>query len=208
MARRYLIFRSCLQREVVRGSFFTEPLDLQDLSQATARWGEQGWVFLTLWPNVVVFRGIRHGATIDILTKLGGEYDHIRSSYSEIQDKPGRWSEGITTERRPWLPPEIITGGDPSRPGQELIFTPNGRWQNFTPMRYFGPHGMWPQILVQNAEWVMKGPKQNRILPFPDLARGGDYRMLYANGGPGLVNWYREVFTSWREQRHRAIGAA
>jgi type IV secretion system protein VirD4 len=170
---------------------------LQDLSQAVDRWGEQGKGFLTLWPNVVAYRGLREKSTLDLLSELGGSYDHIKSNYSEIHDKPGQWSEGISSERRPWLPPEILEHGDPSRPGEELIFRAGGGWQYFRPVKYFS--GFWAWVLVQSAEWTLKGgPKANHALPFPDLARGGDFRTLHATGGDGLVRWYSEVHDTWR----------
>jgi type IV secretory pathway TraG/TraD family ATPase VirD4 len=175
---------------------------LQDLSQARARWGEAGKGFLTLWQNVIVMRGARDRETVDLLSMLGGQYDHIKSSYSEIQDKPGRWSEGISSERRPWLPPEMIAGGDPSRPGEELVFTPGGHWSHFKPVKYF--EGFWTTTLIQSAEWTLKDRPANHVLPLPDLARGGDYRALHAVGGPGVTRWFDEV----RERQRRAVEAA
>jgi type IV secretory pathway TraG/TraD family ATPase VirD4 len=176
---------------------------LQDLSQAEARWGTAGKGFLTLWQNIVVMRGIRHADTINLLSMLSGEYDHTKSTYSENRSAivGSQWSESLSSERRRRLPPEIISGGDPNRPGEELIFTPGGKWQYFKPIRYFS--GVWPWILTQSAEWALKGPAQNWVLPLPDLARGGDYRALHAAGGDVLVRWFQEVQQQWREQNQQ-----
>jgi hypothetical protein len=38
-------------------------------------------------------------------------------------------------------------------------------------------------MLVQWAEWTMRGPISQRVLPFPDLAHWWRFRGLHAAGG-------------------------
>lgn len=48
---------------------------LQDLSQARARWGEAAYGFLSLFGAKVVLPGIGDMATLDLVSRLGGEVD-------------------------------------------------------------------------------------------------------------------------------------
>jgi type IV secretion system protein VirD4 len=169
---------------------------LQDLAQAKARWGKAADGFLTLWGYVSVMRNIRDRETLDLLSQLGGEYDHPTTNFSQSHGNWGMWSESRGHERRRRLPVDVISHGDPAHQGEELLFGPDG-WQYVRPLRYF--QAPWAPTLIQSAEWALKRPGIPKALPLPDLARGGDYRGLYAIGGSGYVDWMKEIQAKHRQ---------
>lgn len=183
---------------------------LQDLSQAVARWGEVGRGFLTLWQNVIVMPGIRHGDTLELLSMLVGDYDRpirtrgdsqaLAPNLLGFQRRVWMQSDSETTQRQRILPPEDIYRGNPARKSEVLVFTPGGGWEHVSLQRYWvGPP--WPWVLLQSAEWSLRGPVEDCLLPFPELMRGGDPRPLLATGGQGLVDWYRELVEEWRSNQ-------
>jgi type IV secretory pathway TraG/TraD family ATPase VirD4 len=178
---------------------------LQDLSQATARWGDAGKGFLTLWQNVVVMRGIRDDSTIELLSKLIGDYDRPMTSQSEQHSRFGwgtDWMRQESIMRQRMVPPDAIYRGDQQHPNRCLIFTPNGGWTNFDTMRYFD--WPWSVILIQSIAATLRGSDQEQWhLPLPVLAPGGDTRNLFAQGGQDLVDWWLEVHTSWTRKNGR-----
>jgi type IV secretion system protein VirD4 len=84
---------------------------LQDLSQARHRWGDQAAGFLSLFGTKLVLPGVADLATLQLVSKLGGEIDIPHRSTSQ-----GPWwaaSHGArsvtwTTQRQPRLPVDAI----------------------------------------------------------------------------------------------------
>ncbi len=64
------------------GQGITSLVCLQDLSQARLRWGREADAFLSLFPVTVVLPGIADLPTLEALSKLGGEHDMPRRSFS------------------------------------------------------------------------------------------------------------------------------
>jgi hypothetical protein len=79
--------------------------------------------------------------------------------------------------------PLVITGGDPSRPGEELIFT--AREVTGSGSGHSATFQRWTSMLVQSAEWTMRGPISQRVLPFPDLAHWWRFSRTPCGGRSG-----------------------
>jgi hypothetical protein len=187
---------------------------LQDLSQAVARWGTVGEGFLTIWQNVVVLPGIMHQSTVELLSLLIGDFDRIVPNQGQAQAlTPGPFgfqrriwlqSEGESIQRQRKLPPDAIYQGNPNKKREVLVFTPNGGWQHVDLMRYwsFGGPCPWPGILTKSSEAALRdGRSQNWALPLPELDQGGNVQYLFDAGGQGLVDWWLEVKTLWRQRQ-------
>lgn len=93
---------------------------LQDLSQATARWGRLGEGFVTLFNDKVIFPGIGDRRTLEALSVLAG--DHEVETVSLTEGQPRRGLAGLlgrrsapqatyATRRQPRLPPDVIAQG-------------------------------------------------------------------------------------------------
>jgi type IV secretory pathway TraG/TraD family ATPase VirD4 len=91
---------------------------LQDLSQASARWGREADGFLSLFQAKVVFPGIGDMRTLETISRLAGEIDVRHTS----QTRP-RWAFGLghhahgsrtdSTRRERLFPVEAIAQGRP-----------------------------------------------------------------------------------------------
>jgi type IV secretory pathway TraG/TraD family ATPase VirD4 len=92
---------------------------LQDLSQATARWGREAEGFLSLFQAKVVFPGIGDIATVETISKLAGEVDVPHSSRTKsppwvalFGHRP-QFSRTDTTRRERRLPLDMVAQGHP-----------------------------------------------------------------------------------------------
>jgi hypothetical protein len=187
---------------------------LQDLSQATARWGDVGHGFLTLWQNVLVLPGIRDRATLELLSMLIGDKDrHIQTeswgeqsvSYpSGIPQREWFQSRSEHIDRVPRLPPDVIYRGNQYDPAQVLHFSPNGGWGWVRLLKYW-QHQPWPGILLQSANHVLDGDEENCALPLPNLARGGDYRALRDVGGEDMARWFWHLQQTWQSKQRPSL---
>jgi type IV secretory pathway TraG/TraD family ATPase VirD4 len=98
---------------------------LQDLSQASAKWGREADGFLTLFGTKLVFPGVGDSRTLEALSTLGGDMDVSTRSVTSpratgwaaiVGRRPGSTrTDSIRRERR--LPPDSIARG---RPGSIL----------------------------------------------------------------------------------------
>jgi type IV secretion system protein VirD4 len=106
----------------------------QDLTQATARWGEEGKGFLSTFGTLVVLPGVKHRETLEALSLLIGDYDRRMTAYSRTKTgNPGWFSSVVpsgtgpsvsesrteSTQRQRILPPDEISKG---RAGKALVF--------------------------------------------------------------------------------------
>jgi type IV secretion system protein VirD4 len=192
---------------------------LQDLSQATARWGEVGQGFLTLWQNVLVLPGIRDRATLELLSLLIGNEQRAywtqswseQAMYSPSGQYQREWTQGRSeqVERTPRLPPDEIYRGNPNDPSEVLHFSPNGGWGHIRLMKYWSGQP-WPGILLQSTDRVLRGVNmeeelgryaENWALPLPNLARGGDLSALRATGGEDMARWYWHLQQRWESKQ-------
>jgi hypothetical protein len=179
---------------------------IQGIGQAIHRYGKAGEEFLTMFQTTCVLRGIKHRESMELLSILCGEYDRPMVSYGEsFSGGTRQWSETRSTVRQRILAPDEITRGHPTDKRAMLTFTPDGSWRYVRQLPYY-VGAPWPAILLQSAEWAMSGVfGGNRSLPFPDLARDGDYSALYATGGAEMVDWYNELHNEWERHRGTAI---
>ena len=95
---------------------------LQDLSQATSRWGRLGEGFITLFNCKVIFPGIGDRRTLEALSLLAGEHEVEVVSLSEgprlsglagLFGRRGGPQATYSTRREPRLPPDAIAAGPP-----------------------------------------------------------------------------------------------
>jgi type IV secretion system protein VirD4 len=93
---------------------------LQDLSQATARWGRLGEGFVTLFNTKVIFPGIGDRRTLEALSVLAGDHEVEVVSLTEgprAKGLPGLFGRRLSpqatysTRRQPRLPPDAIAQG-------------------------------------------------------------------------------------------------
>ncbi len=93
---------------------------LQDLSQATARWGRLGEGFMTLFNCKVIFPGIGDRRTLEALSLLAGEHEVEAVSVTEggrLRGLPGLLGRRggpqttYSTRKEPRLPPDAIAAG-------------------------------------------------------------------------------------------------
>lgn len=89
---------------------------LQDLSQARHRWGRRAEGFLSLFGSKVVLPGIGDAATLELVSRLGGEIDvPVRSQTRGAWYGPG-WgapTTTVTTRRQRALPFEQVSQQPP-----------------------------------------------------------------------------------------------
>lgn len=99
---------------------------IQDLSQVIARWHDEGRGFLSLFQNILVYPGIRHRETLELLSELVGDQDRE----IVLGDTP-------RMERVRTLPPGEIAAGIDEKPRLGL----------------FLPHGDRPYYLWSSQYW-------------------------------------------------------
>ena len=90
---------------------------LQDLSQARQRWGRAADGFLSLFGTKLVLPGIGDLATLELVSRLGGEVDVPARSVSHILGAGARPRVTWTTQRQRRLPVEAVSQQPRHRPG-------------------------------------------------------------------------------------------
>lgn len=184
---------------------------LQTLGQ-TSRWGEEGKSLQTLFNNVLVLPGCREKDVNDLWSTLVGDFDQEvwQGSWSGT-GKDKEWNASQSWQRRRRLEPSDIYSGNPNDRDAALVFHSH-TWQWATLQIYFRT-GLWPVMLKASATFACRVPEiVNQGLPYPDLARRGDYSHLAAIHPELAKEFYREqlmysqhqqAMTTWRQ---RAIG--
>ena len=119
----------------------------QDLSQARSRWGPVADGFPTLFGVKVVLGGINDMRTLDMISRLAGEFEVPHNSVNRRAWPIGRQHPTITlsTRRQPRLPVDVIANLPPGesilikgpRPPTLLHLTPWFRTAPFTEARRF-----------------------------------------------------------------------
>jgi type IV secretory pathway TraG/TraD family ATPase VirD4 len=82
---------------------------LQDLSQARQRWGRAADGFLSLFGTKLILPGIGDLATLELISRLGGEIDVPAHSVSHDRWRWGAGSVTWTTHRQRRLPVEAVS---------------------------------------------------------------------------------------------------
>jgi type IV secretory pathway TraG/TraD family ATPase VirD4 len=126
---------------------------LQDLSQARQRWGPAADGFLSLFGTKLVLPGIGDLATLELVSRLGGEIDVPASSVSS-----DRWGWGAatvtwSTHRQPRLPVDAVSQ---QPPGTALVLSGARR----------------PELVVLPPWWSIGA---FRSVPAPELEGGGRF---------------------------------
>jgi type IV secretion system protein VirD4 len=120
---------------------------LQDLSQARQRWGRAADGFLSLFGTKLVLPGIGDLATLELVSRLGGEIDVPARSVSH---NPWNWGTGTvtwSTQRQRRLPVEAVSQQPPggalvlagSRPPERVGLPPWWVVPPFRPARPLQP---------------------------------------------------------------------
>jgi type IV secretory pathway TraG/TraD family ATPase VirD4 len=155
---------------------------VQDLALIKERWKTAGESFLTLFGDVLVFPGIRHGDTLEIVSKLIGEYDREVPGTSSQYGPQSSYTESTSIKRERIMPPDVVSrGADPANPDLVVHLSPRGpSLLSATPYWRAAP---WPQILTDLIEWSLEKPVSawpqrlgrsepeplRTALPIPDL---------------------------------------
>jgi type IV secretory pathway TraG/TraD family ATPase VirD4 len=116
---------------------------LQDLSQARQRWGRAADGFLSLFGTKLVLPGIGDLATLELISRLGGEMDVPSRS---VTHNPWRWGPGSvtwSTHRQRRLPVDTVSQQPPggalvlagSRPPERVWLPPWWAVPEFRPAR-------------------------------------------------------------------------
>ncbi len=154
---------------------------LQDLSQAKRIWGtEQGKGLLTLFQNVLVFRGIRDFETLQAISAIAGQawievYGSNQGTSSSGLFDPVNQSSGMSVSQQlvPALPLDSIVRGHPQYPDAVLWLRPDGshQWVHNAPYYRARP---WVPILVQTMEDIARLPLDDprHLLRVPHLFDG------------------------------------
>jgi len=139
---------------------------LQDLSQARARWGQQGEAFVSLFGTTVVLRGIADLPTLDALSALGGEIEITTRTVGTAQGGDGRLlpSTSLSTIWRRRLPVDAIARG---APGAALAVDSTNRigWVGLTPAHTTAP---WCHLLGRERPVRPRDTRDDRPAPVLD----------------------------------------
>ncbi|WP_158548585.1 type IV secretory system conjugative DNA transfer family protein [Blastococcus sp. TF02A-26] len=178
---------------------------LQDISQAKRIWGaELGKGLLTLFQNVLIFRGIRDSETLQAISAIAGQAwievqgSNQGTSSSGLFD-PVTQSSGmsVTQQLVPALPLDAIVQGHPQHPDAVLWLRPDGshQWVHNAPYYRARP---WVPILVQTMEDIARLPLDDprRLLRVPNLFDG------YVGHTFGLGHWEQRYWNA-RQQLDR-----
>lgn len=188
---------------------------MQSLTQS-AVWGEQGKALQTLFNSVLVLSGIRDRESLELLSLLCGDFDQeVWSGSYSGRGKEREWNPSVSIRSHRRLTPDDIYRGNPMDPDAALLFARNG-WQWVTLQLYYRT-GLWPVLLQHSVQMGCRNPWiAVSGLPYPDLARNEDYRILeaispqfasnYARGRIGyyqnLQRWHWEIARSHDEALH------
>jgi len=181
---------------------------LQDRNVAIDRWGELAKSFTTLFGNVVVFSGLMDVDLLEELSKLAGDKDVERQSYTE--GRTTSWTQGSSTtrstttslERWPRLPIDRAIGGIPDQPDRTLYFSPISpgipMWFIATPYYRSQP---WIQMMVKSA---LLARRRSHIvrgrMPLPALDRDTNEWLQKA----GLHQEWRQLKADWPDIHREA----
>lgn len=136
---------------------------LQDLSQARARWGEQGKAFLSLFGTTVVLGGIGDVPTLEAISALAGERELMTRSVGWNQ-AGGRRQFSVTDSGvlRRRLPVDVVARG---ADGWALAVDARNRmgWVELTPAYATSP---WRELIGEH-----RGRALRAVGPDPEVAQ-------------------------------------
>lgn len=131
---------------------------VQDLALIKDRWREAGESFMTLFGDCLILPGIRHGETLEAVSRLAGDYDHGRPTVSWTYGaRENSMTEGMTYDRRRILPPETVARG-PSLGDQDVSIHLSPRGIGMLRLTPYWRSAPWPQVLTQCMELATASP--------------------------------------------------
>ena len=161
---------------------------VQDMALLRDRWKLAGESFATLFQDVLVFPGIRHKQTVDLISELCGEFDREMPSTGSSTGPSGMsYWQNTNIHRQRRVPPEMVYGGVGEGGNQDVLIhlSANGVGALYaTPYWRSAP---WPQVITSamcnslqapESMWsqyvrMMGGPSNSEPpltdLPIPDL---------------------------------------
>jgi type IV secretory pathway TraG/TraD family ATPase VirD4 len=141
---------------------------LQDLSQARQRWGPAADGFLSLFGTKVVLPGLGDLATLELVSRLGGEVDVPARSVTRNQWAWGAPTVTWSTHRQRRLPVDVVSH---QPPGTALVLGgPRPPAMVGLPPWWVVPTFHIPYAAP--AAWLRPGGATGRALDPPGLGRG------------------------------------
>jgi type IV secretory pathway TraG/TraD family ATPase VirD4 len=176
---------------------------LQSLTQGE-RLGPEGKDLVTLFGSVIALPGIRDVATLEILSKLIGNFDQEVWGGAFGGEKGREWHASVTYRSQPRLTPDDIYHGNPNDPDGGLIVMRN-TWGWLSMQAYYRTWP-WPFIMARDIELFMTGDPDvlAQGLPMPQLMRNGQTEhlaVLDPNLPETLLSWqlvYDNYLADWR----------
>jgi type IV secretion system protein VirD4 len=130
---------------------------VQDLALIKDRWKMAGDSFLTLFQDVLIFPGVRHGDTLEMVSKLIGDYDREMPTTSTQRGAGGTsYTEGVSFQRQRRVPPDDVSRG-PDPTNQDVLFhlSSQGVGQLWATPYWRSPP--WAQVLTSCIELALSG---------------------------------------------------
>lgn len=118
----------------------------QDVTQAERQWPKAN--FVSLSPHKLIFRGLADTGIAQILSKLSGEYDEAKVTYTHAANRQNN-SSSATAERKVQLSETDILR---PREGSLLSMTPDG-WDEIFISRYFDSEP-WTTVLARSDDVI------------------------------------------------------
>lgn len=143
---------------------------LQSLTQGE-KLGPEGKDLVSLFGSVIALPGIRDVPTLEILSKLIGNFD--QEVWGGSFDKDDNWQASQSWQNRPRLAPDDIYRGNPNDPDAGLVIFRN-TWTWLSMQAYFRTWP-WPVLMLKDIELFMTGDPDVVVqgLPMPQLMRNG-----------------------------------
>jgi hypothetical protein len=134
---------------------------VQDLALIKDRWKIAGESFLTLFQDGLVYPGIRHRETLEMVSSLIGDYDREVQSTSTAHGhgiQGPTYTDSTTFQRqRRIAPDEVSRGPVPGDPDVLIRLSPQGSGQLYaTPFWRAAP---WPHVLTDCIEVALGAPE-------------------------------------------------
>jgi type IV secretory pathway TraG/TraD family ATPase VirD4 len=164
---------------------------VQDLALIKDRWKIAGESFLTLFQDVLVYPGIRHKETLEMVSSLIGDYDREVQSTSTAHGhgiQGPTYTDSTTFQRQRRIPPDEVSRGPvPGNPDVLIHLSPQGPGQLYaTPFWRAAP---WPHVLTDCIELALGAPESMWAQYLRMMARPDTEPPLTDLPIPDLTTW-------------------
>ena len=167
---------------------------VQGLGQLKARWPDAADDLLTTFGQTLVFPGIQDVHTLEAVSKLGGEYDRLRTSASE-GTTDGKFSNSVsrsTVRERVYPPDHIAEGVDPQAraqgkpPDPDIVLCLSRKRPYPLEVSPYWKATPWPQVLTDHLQRARTGVNPEWVQTVTDPPPNGYVQGLPA---PNLEEW-------------------